>query len=268
MLSFAVAQHVQILQGVQDIVGCHCGRSTDVVDGDLGGFAGVLGGRGGDVCDFVVGEDVHDGFLPVGAVSQEAEVREGFFGRAKFAFAFGELVAEGDEESAEAFTLVLGQSEDAGDVVVVLAFLFLAEVADEMAAFGVAGGHAVEEERVDVVVESFVVEEEFREEAEVAAPSALPAAVDLKERDVVVAVDFVAGRVEESAFRSMSFECARGIGVAEAEFADVHAVGFCVRCWIRREVPWLHLKAAHLDLGQIPYPGDLGLILRHRSACP
>ena len=52
-----------------------------------------------------------------------------------------------------------------------------------MAAFGVADAHAVEEERVDVVVEGFVVEEEFAEEAEVATPASLAAAVDFEEGD-------------------------------------------------------------------------------------
>ena len=52
-------------------------------------------------------EDVGDGFGPVGAVAQEAEVREGFLGGAEFAFELGELVAEGDEEFAEALALVL-----------------------------------------------------------------------------------------------------------------------------------------------------------------
>lgn len=61
-----------------------------------------------------------------------------------------------------------------------------------MAAVGVARGHAVEEKGVDVVVERFVVEEEFAEQAEIAAPSTLSASVDLKERKVVVTVDFIA----------------------------------------------------------------------------
>ena len=60
----------------------------------------------------------------------------------------------------------------------------------------VAGGHAVEEEGVDVVVEGFVVEEEFGEEAEVAAPASLAPAVDFEEGDAVVTVDFVSGGVE------------------------------------------------------------------------
>lgn len=88
----------------------------------------------------------------------------------------------------------------------------------------VAGGHAVEEERVDVVVQGFVVKEEFAEQAEVAAPSALTAAVDFEEGHRGVAVDFVAGRVEQGAFGTVPGEGLEGGEVAQAEFADVDGV--------------------------------------------
>lgn len=107
----------------------------------------------------VIQQHAHDRFLPVGAVAQEAEVGEGFFGGAELAFPLRELVAEGDEELAVAFALVLREGEDAGDVVALGGFFLLGEVADEVAAVWGAGGHAVEEEGVHVVVERLVVEE-------------------------------------------------------------------------------------------------------------
>lgn len=42
-----------------------------------------------------------------------------------------------------------------------------AEVADGMAALGVADRHDVEEERLDIVVQRFVIQEEFRQQAEI-----------------------------------------------------------------------------------------------------
>ena len=65
----------------------------------------------------MVVQQVDDGFGPVGAVAEEAEVGEGFFGGAELAFALGKLVAEGDDEFAEALALELRQGEDAGYVV-------------------------------------------------------------------------------------------------------------------------------------------------------
>ena len=93
-----------------------------------------------------------------------------------------------------------------------------------MASMLVAGGHAVEEEGIDIVIECFVIEEEFAEKAEVAAPAALAAAVDFKEGDGVVAVDLVARGVEKSAFCAVAGKCLEGGVVAKAEFTDVDRV--------------------------------------------
>ena len=215
----------------------------------------------------VFDEQVCDGFGPVGAVAEEAEVGEGFFGGAELGFAFGELIAECDEEFSETFPLVLRQGEDAGDVVAFGGFFFFAEVADQVAAVAVAGRHAVEEEGVDVVVERFMVEEEFAEEAEVAAPAALAAAVDFEEGDGGVAVDFVAGGVEEGAFCSMSGEGLEGGEVTQAEFADVDGVCGGEAGGIGREVPRLHFECTHLDAAEISHSGDFGLVLGHATAC-
>lgn len=75
-----------------------------------------------------------------------------------------------------------------------------------MASRFVSLDHAVEEERVDVIVEKLVVEETFREERQVAAPRALFPTVDLEKRDIVVAIDLVARWMMQCAFRKMTLE--------------------------------------------------------------
>ena len=154
----------------------------------------------------VFDDQVRDDGAPVLAIAHQPQIAERFLGRAEFSLALGELVGEFHEEVAEPFALMLRQREDAGHVVALGGFLFLAEVADQVAAALVAGGHAVEEEGVDVVVEGFVVEEEFGEQAEVTAPRSLAATVDLEEGDIVVAVDLVAWRVHECAFGAVAGE--------------------------------------------------------------
>ncbi len=124
MLPPAVPEHVEVLQGVQDVGGGHGAEGANLLDGDLPAAFAVL------AVLFVLDDHVGDGFGPVGAVAEEAEVREGLFGRAELGFAFGELVAEGYEELSEAFSLVLREGEDAGYVVAFGRFLFFAEVAD------------------------------------------------------------------------------------------------------------------------------------------
>ena len=181
---------------------------------------GVAGGSGVGEADGV-GEQVEEHLAPVLAVAEQAEVGEGFLGGPELALALAELVAEGDEEAAVALSLVLGEGEDAGQVVAFGTVFLFAEVAHHVAAVRGADAHDVEEEGVDVVVEGFMVEEELAQEAEVAAPGALATAVDFEEADVVVAVDFVAWWVVEGAFGAVAGEGFEAGEVREAEFVDV-----------------------------------------------
>ena len=71
---------------------------------------------------------------------------------------------------------------------------------------GIARGHAVEEERVHVVVKGFVVEEELAQEAQVTAPPPLATAVNLEEGEVVVTIDLVARWVQARAFSAVPLE--------------------------------------------------------------
>lgn len=89
---------------MQHIIRRHGAQSANLLDGYLpaASLAAVFA-----VVLFVLDEHVGDGFGPVGAVAQEAEVRERFLGRAELAFALGQLVAEGDEQFPEPFPLVL-----------------------------------------------------------------------------------------------------------------------------------------------------------------
>lgn len=65
--------------------------------------------------------------------------------------------------------LVGWKCEDTGDVVVEEAVLLFAEISDYMTAVRVGGGHHVEEEGFDVVVERLVVEERLCDQAKVLA---------------------------------------------------------------------------------------------------
>lgn len=255
METYRVPQHVQVLQRVQDVVGRHGGQGADLVDVDIA--------RPALVC-----QDVDDGLGPVGAVAQQAQVAQRFLGAAELPLPLAQLVAEGDEQLPVSVALELGQRQDARDVVALGRLLLLAEVTHEVAAVLVAGGHAVEEERVDVVVERLVVEEQLRQEAQVAAPPPLPLAVDLEEGDVIVAVDLVAGGVQQGALGAVALELLQRGGVGEAELADVDHVGVGVRTGVGAEVPGLHLVFAHLDPLQVPDAGDLGLVLRHAATGP
>jgi hypothetical protein len=90
-----------------------------------------------------------------------------------------------------------------------------------MAACLVTCTHTVEEERIDVVVEGFVVKEEFTQETEIAAPGSLTTAIDLEEGDVVIAVDLVSGWVDQGALGTVSLKGTFVVEVAKTELVDV-----------------------------------------------
>ena len=70
----------------------------------------------------------------------------------------------------------------------------LREVANEVAAIVIVGCQDVEVERLDIVVECLVVQEQFSQQTQVLAVDLAPVAIDLKHRQAAGAVDLIAWR--------------------------------------------------------------------------
>ena len=85
-----------------------------------------------------IDQQLDDGLSPVGSVTQQTQVRKRFLGTSEFAFFLAELVGKFDQEFAVSVSLVLGQSEDTGDVIVVGRLLLFREIADYMTAVRVS----------------------------------------------------------------------------------------------------------------------------------
>ena len=64
-------------------------------------------------------------------------------------------------------SLERGQGKDAGDIVVQVAVLLLAEVSHNVAAVAVRDGHHIEQERLHIIVEGFVVQKGLGNQAEI-----------------------------------------------------------------------------------------------------
>ena len=64
-------------------------------------------------------------------------------------------------------SLERGQGKDAGDIVVQVAVLLLAEVSHNVTAVTVCDGHHVEQERLHIIVEGFVVQKGLGNQAEI-----------------------------------------------------------------------------------------------------
>ena len=129
----------------------------------------------------------------------------------------------------------------------------------------ITSSHAIEKKRVNIVEESLVIQEEFAKEAKIPAPRPLPATINLEEGNVIIAVDLVAGRVEEGALLAMPLKSASRIEIRKAKLADVDYVGFGIRYRIRGKIPWLDFVLAKGYFAEIPNPGYLCLILSQGS---
>ena len=64
-------------------------------------------------------------------------------------------------------SLERGQGKDAGDIVVQVAVLLLAEVSHNVASVAVRDGHHVEQEGLHIIVEGFVVQKGLGNQAEI-----------------------------------------------------------------------------------------------------
>ena len=85
-----------------------------------------------------VEEEVDDGFCPVGAVAQQAQVTKWLLRASEFAFLLAELVGERDQQFAVSVALMLRECKDTRHIVIVCALLLLREVANDMTAGGIS----------------------------------------------------------------------------------------------------------------------------------
>ena len=90
---------------------------------------------------------------------------------------------------------MLRQHHNARQVVVLRRMLLFGEVAQNVAAMTVRLCHHVEEKRLDIKVERFILQKQFRHEAEVLAVHFVPFPVHFKHGELVLSVDFVSWRM-------------------------------------------------------------------------
>lgn len=117
-----------------------------------------------------------------------------------------------------------------------------------MVAMLIASRHAIEQERVYVVVECLVIQEELTQKTQISAPGSLPPAVNFEEADHLIAIDFVSRRVQQSTLAPVSLELPLVAKVKETHLADVHQLAIRIFNRIWREIPGLNLMSSHLYL--------------------
>ena len=80
-----------------------------------------------------IDQQLDNGLSPVGSVTQQTQVRKWLLRASQLAFFLAELVGEFDQQLAITVSLVLGESEDTGDVIIVGRFLLFREISNNMA---------------------------------------------------------------------------------------------------------------------------------------
>ena len=79
-----------------------------------------------------VDEQLDDGLSPVGPITQQTQIREWLLRTPQLAFFLAQLVGEVDQEFTVSVPLVLGESEDTCNVVVIGGLLLFREIANDM----------------------------------------------------------------------------------------------------------------------------------------
>lgn len=125
-----------------------------------------------------------------------------------------------NEKTAVSLTLVLRHGHDARDVVLLLAELLLGKVANQVAAFAIVDGQDVEEERFDVVVERFVIEEKLGQQTEILAIDFVDVAIHFEDGQVIFAIDFRSWRMPPQALGHVSIQNGATLHVLETELAQ------------------------------------------------
>ena len=85
-----------------------------------------------------IDQQLDDGLSPVGPVTQQAQVRKRFLGTPQLALLLAELVREFDQKFTVTMSLMLGEGEDASDVVAIGGLLLFREISNNMAAVRVS----------------------------------------------------------------------------------------------------------------------------------
>lgn len=126
--------------------------------------------------------------------------------------------------------------------------------------------HNIEQERVSVVVQSLVIEKEFRQQTKILSVALVLAAVDLEEGNRVLAVDLVAGRISQIAFGDVTLETFAALAILQTELANVDALQRTQLLGIRREVPRFDPMLSQLDELNVFHPRNYVVMIFHHAA--
>lgn len=135
-----------------------------------------------------------------------------------------------------------------------------------MTAFLVNLGQYIEEKRLHIKVECFVVQEQFGQQAQILTVYLMIATIDLKHRDSSLAINLLPGRLVQRTLPHMLDIRPLELHVLEAVLADPELGLFAVLLRVRGEVPSVDLVLSDLDLVDVFDFGE-GFMLLLECSC-
>lgn len=82
--------------------------------------------------------------------------------------------------------------------------------------------HDVKKKRLHIVVEGFVVQKEFRQQAEMLTVLLITLPIHLPHLELALAVDFITRRMPPHTFLGVPLDASLRFLIAQAELADIH----------------------------------------------
>ena len=218
MLTLVHLDHPKALEGADDILRLDAGHLRNVPNLQI-----ILLG--------MLGKESEKDVRPVRAVRYLPQITQRLLRTAGLALPLAQLVRQADNELAVAALLILRKGQDTGQIVLLGRHLLLGEVAHNMSTFLIDLGHDVKVERIDVVVQSLVIEEELGQEAKILAVDTVVLAVNLKDTERSLAVDLPSRWTTVGTVPPVAAEGTLPLHVFETVLADVEQlfVGILLR---------------------------------------
>jgi len=121
----------------------------------------------------------------------------------------------------------------------------------------------IEEERVDIIVQGLMIQEELGKQAQILAVDLVLLPIHLKDRQVLITINLFSRGVLQLTLETMAHQGLLLLDVFEAELTDIELLLIAVLLRERAEVPRLHLILAQFDKLDVLHLGDLLMLPLH-----
>lgn len=136
-------------------------------------------------------------------------------------------------------------------------FLF-GKIADQMAALLVVFRQHIEQERLHIVVQRFVIQKQLRQQTQILTVDLVHVAIDFEHRQIFAAINFGRGRMSPEALVLMSFQNGFAFRIFQAKLAQEQLRQSSVLLRKRTGIPGLDFVLAEFDRCRTP------ALYRHR----